>query len=66
MEPLFGIPIVHTQKKGETMQPDMSEMLYNEYVMGDRDYYKDIDNEIGVYDDSGEWYNQYTDENDGE
>lgn len=44
------------------MQPDMSEMLYNEYVMGDRDYYQDIEDEVGVYDDSGEWYNQYTDD----
>lgn len=43
------------------MQPDMSEMLYNEYVMGDYDYYEDKENDIVVYDDSGEWYNQYND-----
>lgn len=48
------------------MQPDMTKMLYNEYVMGDRDYYEDMDNEIGVYDDSSEWYNQDEEENIGE
>jgi len=44
------------------MMPDMSKMLYNEYVMGDYDYYEDMENEVVVYDDSGEWYNQYTDD----
>lgn len=48
------------------MQPDMTKMLYNEYVMGDRDYYEDIEDEVGVYDDSGEWYNQDEEENIGE
>lgn len=42
------------------MQADMSKMLYNEYVMGDYDYYEDHD-DIVVIDDSGEWYNQYND-----
>jgi hypothetical protein len=38
------------------MQVDMSKILYNEYVMGDYDYYEDHD-DIVVIDDSGEWYN---------
>lgn len=38
------------------MQADMSNILYNEYVMGDYDYYEDHD-DIVVIDDSGEWYN---------
>ena len=45
------------------MQADMSNMLYNEYVMGDVDYYEDLEENIGIYDDSQEWYNL---ENDGE
>lgn len=44
------------------MQADMSKFLYNENVMGDLDYYEELD-DIIVYDDSGEWYNQYNDEN---
>lgn len=43
------------------MQVDMSKFLYNEKVMGDLDYY-DHDEELAVYDDSSEWYNQYNDE----
>lgn len=43
------------------MQVDMSKILYNEKVMGDLDYYEDIDSDLIVYDDSGEWYNQYND-----
>ena len=39
------------------MQADMSKMLYNEYVMGERDYYEDREEDIIVYDDSEEWYN---------
>lgn len=42
------------------MQVDMSKIIYNEKVMGDLDYYEEID-DIIVYDDSGEWYNQYND-----
>lgn len=42
------------------MQVDMSKILYNEKVMGDLDYYEE-DVELAVYDDSGEWYNQYND-----
>lgn len=38
------------------MQVDMSKFLYNENVMGDLDYYEDIE-DILVYDDSEEWYN---------
>lgn len=38
------------------MQVDMSKILYNENVMGDLDYYEEID-DIVVYDDSEEWYN---------
>ena len=38
------------------MQVDMSKILYNEYVMGDLDYYEDHE-DILVIDDSGEWYN---------
>lgn len=30
---------------------------YNEYVMGDYDYYEDLENDIVIYDDSDEWYN---------
>jgi hypothetical protein len=37
---------------------DMSKILYNKRVMGD---YENID-DIIVYDDSGEWYNQYNDD----
>jgi len=37
--------------------------IYNEYVLGDVDYYEDIYEEIIEYDDSSEWYNV---ENDGE
>jgi hypothetical protein len=44
------------------MQVDMSKILYNERVMGDLDYYENHDDELAVYDDSGEWYNQYTDD----
>lgn len=39
------------------MQIDMSKILYNEYVFGERDYYEDIEEDIIVYDDSEEWYN---------
>ena len=39
------------------MQVDMSKILYNERVMGDLDYYDDIDSDLIVYDDSEEWYN---------
>lgn len=39
------------------MQIDMSKIIYNEYVMGERDYYEDIEEDIVVYDDSEEWYN---------
>lgn len=42
------------------MIPDMPEMLYNEYVTGERDYYEDNE-DIAVIDDSNEWYNQYND-----
>jgi len=51
----------------------MSNFLYNEFVMGDRDYYADPyreyeedmieevyddeDTELNIYDDSNEWYN---------
>ena len=42
------------------MQADMNNILYNERVMGDLDYYEDIDDLI--VDDSGEWYNQYNDD----
>ena len=38
------------------MQVDMSKFLYNENVMGDVDYYEDVE-DILVYDDSEEWYN---------
>lgn len=38
------------------MQVDMSKILYNENVMGDLDYYEDIEDAL-VYDDSEEWYN---------
>ena len=38
------------------MQVDMSKFLYNENVMGDLDYYEDIE-DVLVYDDSEEWYN---------
>lgn len=31
--------------------------IYNEYVLGDVDYYEDIYEEIIEYDDSNEWYN---------
>lgn len=31
--------------------------IYNEYVLGDVDYYEDIYEEIVEYDDSDEWYN---------
>jgi len=31
--------------------------IYNEYVLGDVDYYEDIYEEIVEYDDSNEWYN---------
>lgn len=31
--------------------------IYNEYVLGDVDYYEDIHEEIVEYDDSNEWYN---------
>jgi hypothetical protein len=37
--------------------------IYNEYVLGDVDYYEDIYEEIVEYDDSSEWYNV---EDDGE
>lgn len=37
--------------------------IYNEYVLGDIDYYEDIYEEIIEYDDSSEWYNV---EDDGE
>ena len=37
--------------------------IYNEYVLGDVDYYEDIYEEIIEYDDSSEWYNV---EDDGE
>lgn len=41
--------------------------IYNEYVLGDIDYYEDIYDsyfdEIAEYDDSSEWYNV---EDDGE
>lgn len=39
------------------MQVDMSKIVYNEKVMGDLDYYDNDD--IIVYDDTNEWYNQY-------
>ena len=42
------------------MQVDMSQIIYNEKVMGDLDYYDNED--IIVYDDSGEWYNQYNED----
>lgn len=42
------------------MQVDMSKILYNERVIGDIDYYEDIE-DIIVYDDSEEWYNIYDD-----
>ena len=38
------------------MQVDMSKFLYNENVMGDLDYYEDVE-DVLVYDDSEEWYN---------
>lgn len=38
------------------MQVDMSKILYNENVMGDLDYYEDVE-DVLVYDDSEEWYN---------
>ena len=31
--------------------------IYNEYVLGEVDYYEDIYEEIIEYDDSNEWYN---------
>lgn len=37
--------------------------IYNEYVLGEVDYYEDIYEEIVEYDDSSEWYNV---EDDGE
>jgi len=37
--------------------------IYNEYVLGEVDYYEDIYEEIIEYDDSSEWYNV---EDDGE
>lgn len=40
------------------MQVDMSKIFYNERVIGDIDYYEDIE-DIIVYDDSEEWYNIY-------
>jgi hypothetical protein len=39
------------------MQPDLSKMIYNEYVMGDVDYYED--REELVWD-----YHEFYDEND--
>ena len=42
------------------MQVDMSQIIYNEKVMGDLDYYDNDD--IIVYDDSEEWYNQYNED----
>lgn len=38
------------------MQVDMSKILYNENVMGDLEFYEEVD-DIVVYDDSEEWYN---------
>jgi hypothetical protein len=43
--------------------------IYNEYVLGEVDYYEDLEDnpveELIEYDDSGEWYNIYGTEADG-
>jgi hypothetical protein len=40
------------------MQTNNSKILYNEYVMGDIDYYESLEESYIIYDDSQEWYNK--------